>query len=219
MYAENLFEQILEQPDAPKLLQEVQRRLNDEQIKRQKFYNDIDESMKAEFINGEIIVHSPVRRDHNEANGLLYKLVDTFVRKNQLGFVGFEKIMVQFTRNDYEPDIVFFNSEKAANFTSEQTLFPVPDFIVEILSKSTEDKDRGIKKQDYQSHGVLEYWLVNPKSKSVEQFILTNGVYELHLKASDGKIISVAIAGFSIPIQVIFDEKINFEAMQNLMTA
>lgn len=217
MYVENLFEQILEQPDAPKLVQDVQRHLNDERIRREKFYNDIDESVKAEFINGEIIMHSPVRREHNEANKFLLSLLDIYVRKNKLGFVGFEKIMVRFTRNDYEPDIVFFDLEKSKDFTAEQTLFPVPDFVVEVLSKGTESKDRGIKKQDYQSHGVREYWLVEPKTQSVEQFLLTNGVYELQLKASEGGIKSQVITGFSVPIQAIFNEEVNFETMQKLI--
>lgn len=217
MYLETLFDQILEQPDAPRLVQAVTDYLNNEQVKREKFYNDIDESVKAEFINGEVIVHSPVRRDHNESNKFLLSLIDIYVRQKKLGFVGFEKILVRFTRNDYEPDIVFFKKEKAADFTPEQTIFPVPDFIVEVLSKSTENKDRGIKKNDYQNHGVQEYWIIDPKIRTVEQYLLEDGQYQLLLKASDGGIISQAIEGFKIPIQAIFDEEINLQTMQQLM--
>lgn len=38
-------------------MQEVNARLSEERQRREKFYNNIDESMKAEFINGEMIVH------------------------------------------------------------------------------------------------------------------------------------------------------------------
>lgn len=216
MYAESLIDNILSQPDAPKLVQDVTKRLNDEQVRREKFYNDIDESMKVEFINGEIVMHSPVKKVHNDANGQLYMLLRTYVYVHNLGFVGIEKIMVRFTRNDYEPDIVFFKKEKAEAFTDEQTLFPVPDFIVEIVSKGTEDRDRGIKKKDYESHGVTEYWIVDAAKQSVEQHILQDGTYELQMKSSNGIIRSTAIEGFEIPIESIFDEALNFNTMAEI---
>ncbi len=216
MYTESLFDNILSQPDAPKLVQDLTKRLNEEQARREEFYNEIDESMKVEFINGEVIMHSPVKKMHNDANGHLFMLLRTYAYVHDLGFVGIEKIMVAFTRNDYEPDIVFFKKEKADSFTDEQTLFPVPDFVVEILSKGTQDRDRGIKMQDYESHGVSEYWIIDPVKQSVEQHILENGTYDLRMKSSNGIIKSTAIEGFEIPIEAIFNEKLNFEVLQNL---
>jgi Uma2 family endonuclease len=217
MFHENLLEQILDLPDAPLLMQEVNNKLNDERQRREKFYNDIDESMKVEFINGEIVVHSPVMKRHNQATGLLYKILHTYCYKNNLGFVGFEKIMTVFTRNDYEPDIVFFGNEKAKDFKEVQTLFPVPDFVVEILSKSTQKNDRGIKFDDYETHKVAEYWIIDPENEVVEQYLLQEKRYELALKSRNGTIKSQVIKGFEIPIRAIFDEMINFETMQNLL--
>lgn len=217
MFQEALFEQILELPDAPLLIQKVSEKLDEERKRREQFYNDIDESMKVEFINGEIIVHSPVMKRHNEASVLLLKLVDTHVRLNKLGFVGHEKIMTVFTRNDYEPDIVFFGKQKTKDFIEEQTLFPVPDFVVEVLSKGTAKNDRGIKFKDYESHGVKEYWIIDAKSRVIEQYLLKKGQYELNLKASEGNIRSEVIKGFEIPIQSIFNEDLNLKTMKTLL--
>nr|WP_299418994.1 Uma2 family endonuclease [uncultured Emticicia sp.] len=217
MFQEDLLDKIMDLPDAPALVKQVVEKLNDENQRRQKFYNDIDEQMKTEFINGDIITHSPVRREHNEATGLLYKLIDTYVRKNKLGFVGFEKIMTTFTRNDYEPDIVFFHAEKSKSFTKKQVLFPVPDFIVEVLSDGTTDKDRGIKFTDYENHKVGEYWIINAEKEIVEQFLISNGQYELVLKSSNGIIKSQVIEGFEIPIKAIFNEELNLEILENLL--
>lgn len=58
----------MSQPDSPRLVQDVTKRLNEEQVRREKFYNDIDESMKVEFINGEIVMHSPVKKMPNQSN-------------------------------------------------------------------------------------------------------------------------------------------------------
>lgn len=217
MFHENLLEQILDLPDAAILMQEVNTRLNEERQRREKFYNDIDESIKAEFINGEMIVHSPVMKRHNDATGLLYKLLSIYCYKHTLGFVGFEKIMTVFSRNDYEPDIVFFGNEKAKDFKEVQTLFPVPDFIVEILSKSTAKNDRGVKFDDYETHKVAEYWIIDPDNEVVEQYLLQEKRYELNLKSSNGTIKSKVIEGFEIPIRAIFDEKLNFEILQSLL--
>lgn len=104
-------------------MQEIQAALNEERKKREAFYDDITDEYKVEFINGEIIMHSPVKKFHNEATGLLFHLLDIYVRKNKLGFVGVEKIMTALTRNDYEPDICFFGAQKAASFKATQTLF------------------------------------------------------------------------------------------------
>jgi Uma2 family endonuclease len=217
MFHEALFEQILALPDAPLLIQQVNERLESEKERRIRFYNDIDEQSKVEFINGEIIVHSPVMKRHNEATKLLTKVVDTYVLIKRLGFIGFEKIMTTFTRNDYEPDIVFFKNEKAKDFTPKQTLFPVPDFIVEVLSDGTKNKDRGVKFNDYEIHGVAEYWIIDAEKEIVEQYLLRNGSYELVLKSSSGNIKSEVIEGFEIPIKAIFDEQKNLEVLQELL--
>jgi Uma2 family endonuclease len=55
-----------------------------------------------------------------------------------------------------------------------------PDWIIEIVSKSTRQKDIKIKYQLYQEAGVMEYWLVFPHEQTVHQFILDeNGRYQL----------------------------------------
>lgn len=210
---------LLKTPHAFLLIQEAQVILNQEQKRREAFYNEITEQEKVEFINGEIIVHSPVKKKHNEASSLLNHLLDLYVRKNKLGFVGYEKIMVRLTRNDYEPDVVFFRKDKADLFSPNQTLFPAPDLVIEVLSDSTEDKDRGIKFQDYEAHEVMEYWIIDAENQVLEQYMLTSTGYELHLKSDNGYVKSVAVEGFSIPIEAIFNEATNLTTLQQLLSA
>lgn len=47
-----------------------------------------------------------------------------------------------------------------------------PDFIVEVLSPSTWQRDRMEKMNLYEKHGVREYLLIYPNEKIVEQYIL-----------------------------------------------
>jgi Uma2 family endonuclease len=210
-------EQILQMPNAAILAEQVKSALEAEQAKRRHFYEIIEENKKMEFINGEIIFHSPVKIEHNTATGFIYQLLNTFVLKNDLGFVGFEKILISLTRNDYEPDICFFGKAMAAKFKKGQMKFPAPDFIVEVLSSSTAKHDRETKFQDYAAHGVAEYWIVDPDKETVEQFVLQNSDYELLLKTKDGAISSFVLREFSIPVRAVFDKKTNLEALARLL--
>ncbi|WP_332369416.1 Uma2 family endonuclease [Spirosoma telluris] len=198
-------------------MQEIQAAINEERKKREAFYNDITDEFKVEFINGEIVMHSPVKKMHNEATGLLYQLLNVYVIRHKLGFVGIEKIMTALTRNDYEPDICFFGRQKADQFDRRQTLFPAPDLVIEVLSDGTAKRDRGIKFQDYQAHGVEEYWIIDSDEPFIEQYHLVDGAYQLILKASEGTIRSFALAGFTIPIQAAFDETINMQTMMDIL--
>ena len=129
--------------------------------------------------------------------------------------------MIKLTRNDYEPDIVFFKSAKAEKFTADQVLFPAPDFVVEILSKKTAHTDRTIKKADYAAHGIKEYWIIDPQKQLIEQYLLSNETdtvyfppYIFHI---NDEIESRVIEGFSIPVRAIFDDTVNVATLEKLM--
>jgi len=174
-----------------------------EQIERQRFIDEIPDDVKAEFINGKIIMSSPNYNHHLIVLDNLHKLISNYVFTNDLGFVGGEKACCRFTRNDYEPDLSFWRKEISQHFENEQYLFPVPDLIVEVLSSSTKRRDRTIKFNDYALHGVKEYWMVEPKSERflVEQFTLSGKEYKLHNKLSEGKLSSVVLKGFSLKVE------------------
>ncbi len=217
-YHKNIIEKVLELPNAPSIVQQMTNALAEEQKRRVQFYNDINDDQKAEFINGEVIIHSPVKKEHNDAGSNLHTLLSTFVKKNKCGYVGFEKIMVECKRNSYEPDICFFKTEKSQHFKEGQSLFPPPDLVVEILSKGTAKKDRGIKFTDYAAHEVEEYWIIDSIKKIVEQYRLEDAdSYELILKSGEGQISCTPVKDFNIPIVAIFDPEENLKALTSIL--
>ncbi|MDX2190935.1 MAG: Uma2 family endonuclease [Bacteroidota bacterium] len=202
---ETLIRKLKAEPNVALIMQSVQKDLDAEKKKRQEFYDLIHEDIKAEFINGEIIMHSPTMRRHWKTSMKLSQLMANHVEKYQLGEVGVEKVMLQFTRNDYEPDIVFFSKEKSKDFYDEQLLFPAPDLVVEILSESTKKRDRGIKFVDYAAHGVYEYWIVDPSKKSIEQYVLRNGEYFILGNHQESKFRTDIIKGLEIDVKSLFE--------------
>ncbi len=200
-----LIDELQHQPDFPAAVKELQKRLELEKSKRQEFYALAHENVHAEFINGEIVYQSPVKRKHWKVSIRLSSLLHGFAEKFGLGEVGVEKVMISLSRNDYEPDVVFFSKEKSDRFESDQMHFPAPDFIVEIISDSTEARDRGIKFEDYAAHGVQEYWIIDPEQHAIEQYLLQEGTFKLHQKlAKNGVIRSAVVTGFEVEIASIF---------------
>ncbi len=202
---EVLLEQLRAAPDALLLIEELQQNIAKEAKERQKFYELVHENIKAEFINGEIILHSPVKMRHWEVSANLSALLISYVKTNRLGKVGVEKVMIRLTRNDYEPDICFFAQEKVKNFTADQMLFPAPDFVLEIISPSTEKVDRHEKFIDYAAHGVGEYWIIDPDKQTLEQYSLEGRSYQLQQKlVKKGMVESLVVNGFEVDLAILF---------------
>jgi Uma2 family endonuclease len=211
-----LLDAMLNAPDLPELIGEAQRALGREQRLRAKFYADITPEHKWEFIQGEVIMHSPALNRHLAASQRLYDLLNAFVRVRRLGLVRHEKAMTSFPRNDYEPDVMFFGTAKAALIDPDTLRFPIPDFIAEVLSPSTEARDRGIKFRDYALHSVTEYWIIDPVAETVEPFRLVDGEYPPVPPQSDGLLGSDVVPGFEIPLRALFDEEENALVMKQI---
>lgn len=203
---EALLDKLKSAPDVLLLIKELQQNIAAEAKERQKFYDLVHEDHKAEFINGEIVFHSPVKRQHWLVSMQLSSQLHQHVKKRALGEVGVEKVMIRLTRNDYEPDICFFTKEKAKDFTPGQMLFPAPDFVVEITSPSTEKIDREEKFIDYAAHGIPEYWIIDPEKQTLEQYALEGRSYQLQQKLSrKGMVESLVIKDFEVDLATIFD--------------
>lgn len=215
---DEILQPILHSPRLKEYMNELSSYIKTEEEKRERFYATVTEQEKAEFINGEVVSHSPVIRKHNQITGRLYKLLSFFVSSNNLGFVGIEKILLRLSRNDFEPDICFFRKDVADTFSDKTMFFPAPDFVAEILSKSTEKNDRGVKFEDYAFHGVKEYWIIDPDNETAEQYLLDDEKkFQLFVKLNEGIIYSKTVTGFNIPVRALFDETINNDTLKQLI--
>lgn len=70
-------------------------------------------------------------------------------------------------RNLLEPDvIVVCNPDKL----DEKGCHGAPDFVAEVVSKSSEQRDYAIKLFKYRTAGVREYWIINPMTRVVNVY-------------------------------------------------
>jgi len=214
---DKLIEPLRHSPQLPQAIAIMVSELEIERKRRNQFYQDMTSDQKIEFIDGEVISHSPARNLHLDVTANVLQLIRTYVVLHNLGQVKSEKCLCVFPRNDYEPDVVFFGPEKSASLSPDTMKFPVPDLAVEVLSPSTEAHDRGVKFEDFASNNVAEYWLVDADAKIVEQYVFENGEYMLAMKSGSGMLKCREIAGLVVPIEAFFDEKANLQAVRNLL--
>jgi hypothetical protein len=108
--AGGLMGQMLRSPQLALYVESIERVLEAERARRVRFHEAVREDEKAEFINGAVVVRSPVKLRHAQASDALFSLVRAYVTTHGLGIVGHEKLMISLSRNDYEPDVCFFTS-------------------------------------------------------------------------------------------------------------
>ena len=210
-------EALLATPTLPEKLARLNSAYAEERQRRARFYAEVTPEMKAEFINGQVIMHSSATNGHTEIRQRIENLLINYVEIHDLGIVRSEKCLCVFPRNDYEPDVVFFGPDKGAKLRRKTLKFPVPDFACEVLSESTRTRDRGVKFDDCEAHGVREYWLVDPERRELEQYVLEKGRYVLRMKSRTGEVASVAVKGFRAPLAAFFDGKANLAALRKIL--
>jgi Uma2 family endonuclease len=91
--------------------------------------------------------------------------------------------------------------------TPDAPIRDTPDVAVEVLSPSTAATDRGKKKQMLARYGMPEYWLIDPRAKTVEICRLADVAYVLEQVASAGDVAhSRTLPGLSFAVDEIFGD-------------
>ena len=211
--------EFLAAPDLPIKIAAASAVLQREAMLRERFRDEIEPHEKGEFINGETFMHSPARESHNHVSTLIVGIIGTYVRAKMLGALRYEKALCGFSRNDYEPDIAWFGPENAASLIPDTTVYPIPDFIIEILSPSTAKRDRGVKLEDYAAHGVAEYWIVDADQRIIEQYLMADegGVYRAAVKFDRGDIAPFSFPGLTVPLTAFFEEAANLAFLRLIL--
>ncbi len=135
-----------------------------------------DDGNRYEVIAGDLYVTPAPGRIHQKVSARLIGLFLAWCEAHGAGDVYHAPFDVIFGEGDYlEPDLVFVRAERVDEVIRDRGIFGTPDLIVEILSDSTEGRDRGVKRERYAAYGVPEYWIVDTDAKHIEVYRLTRG--------------------------------------------
>ena len=136
------------------------------------------EEPRYEIIGGEKIMSPSGTIAHNTIIGNLFSIFKNYFKQNNNGRVFTDSLDVCFEDGEvYMPDVKVIRDYVVLNYYD--TIHVVPDFVAEVLSKSTKKFDIGKKKDIYEKHGVREYWIIDPVSKSIEVYLLKEDKFKL----------------------------------------
>jgi len=143
-----------------------------------------DESV--ELIRGKLYRMSPApKRMHQSASGQLSFLVRQYLRSQacQVYDAPFDvRLPVQ---NKKKPDQIYTVVQPDISVICDPAKLDddgclgAPDWIIEITSPRTAKKDFDEKFHLYEQSGVREYWIVQPKEKAINVYVLKEGEYAL----------------------------------------
>jgi Uma2 family endonuclease len=136
-----------------------------------------DDGNRYEVIYGELFVTTSPDWIHQYGSANLHLIVGNHVKQHRLGYVVAAPVgVVLAPRVGLQPDLVYVSDERA-NIITQRGIYGVPDLVVEILSPSTEDVDRGTELRTYAAAGVPHYWLLDPRTRALEPHELRDGAY------------------------------------------
>jgi Uma2 family endonuclease len=134
-----------------------------------------DSSRPVQLIDGEVVFLSMAKDLHQAIVTELMWLLLNIIKPGGLGELRTAPTDIYFdSLNYYQPDLFFVAKTNEACFLrTDNTWQGPPDLVIEILSPSTADYDRGPKFQTYERYGVREYWIIDPPAQSITVYQLS----------------------------------------------
>lgn len=170
-------------------------------------YMALPDDQRVELIDGVFYEMTAPTTIHQSIAGFLHKKFLDFVLENKGPCYPFiSPVDVQLDSDDLtvvQPDVLIVcDRSKYKN----GRVFGAPDLVVEVLSPSTRKKDMQLKHFKYGNAGVREYWIIDPKTKTLIQYDLE-------------QVSPPVIYGFDATVPVLIWEKKCLISLQELYDA
>ncbi len=153
-----------------------------EPAKEKASYEDLytlPENMTGEIVDGELTASPRPSPEHaNVAFALSAEIGPPyrFGRGGPGGWIILFEPEIEFSKNDIlVPSFAGWRRERFPGWPQVNWLSVAPDWICEILSPSTARNDRITKMNIYARHEVRYFWLIDPRDRTLEAFILESG--------------------------------------------
>lgn len=167
---------------------------------------------KSEYRDGEIVPMTGGTTNHNRIILSFCIYLGLALRGTSYEiFTGDVRLWIPRSRTYTYPDVMVIQGEPVYHENRKDTITN-PVLIVEVLSKSTKNYDRGDKFEFYRSIPELqEYIMVDQYRFKVEHFAKTSeGKWVLTEYDSADSVLALSSPDFQIPLRDIY-ERVNFE--------
>ncbi len=176
-------------------------------------YLRYEESVRSEWVDGEVIVYMPPKAEHQRILAFLERLLALFVNLKGLGEVNIAPFEVKLWEEgpSREPDIFFVSQASRSKFSPER-FSGAPELVVEIISPSSLLIDRDVKFREYEHSGVKEYWVIDsrPEKARADFFKLDDtDRYELFATETEETVTSEVVEGFWLRPEWLWQPDLN----------
>lgn len=161
---------------------------------------------KSEYLDGEIFARAGASRQHNRLNLNIAFALDSQLRtKGCEVYVSEMRVKVSATGLYTYPDVIAVCGEPRFEDAELDTLLN-PTLIIEVLSKSTQDYDRGTKFLHYRALASLrEYVLVAQDCIHVEHYLRQNDAWLLTETDRREDTIELSSVGARLSLAEVYD--------------
>jgi Uma2 family endonuclease len=167
----------------------------------------LEEDVKAELLDGVMVVHSPEKTRHEQEFRFLFVLMNLFAYAHHWGEVLGSMATVHLGEcRKVKPDIAAVRLERV-HIITEDAIEGVPDLVLEIVSESTRRYDFGEKRKVYEEAGVPEIWLVDFERKVVMVVRRVGRRYRSEAK-SRGILRSQVMKGFWLRVEWLWQKEL-----------
>jgi Uma2 family endonuclease len=164
--------------------------------------------VRLELVNGEIAVSPSPIPDHSFIVVTLSMILNLYIVENDLGQL-FSDVDTIFGEFDVRrPDLLFYR-KKRLHLIGDKAMEGPPDLAVEVLSPSTSRTDRKEKFRLYEAGKVRNYWIIDPKMRTIEAYRLVGGKYAGRVRGSGSDVVQLApFRDLEIPLAKLWRPKL-----------
>jgi Uma2 family endonuclease len=148
---------------------------------------------RGEIIDGTLYAFPRPRAPHARVEGRVYGDLDGPFDRGRGGPGGWWILPepgIQLPRSpEFSPDVAGWRKERLPRLPKAQPIALAPDWICEVLSRSTRSYDNIVKRRFYAEIGVGHLWYIDPLARTVMVSQLVDGKWvELGFHGADEKV-------------------------------
>lgn len=193
-------------PPKPKPLRDLVTRkpLPSLEMTEERFVEWATEMVRAEWVDGRVILMSPVTVEHEELSVFFAMTLGFLIEVEDWGRLYGSEVLVRLAtqRAQRLPDLKLVAKARRA-IVQRAVIDGAPDIIIEVVSRDSVARDYRDKYIQYEAAGVREYWIVDPLQKRVEVHALHGKKYKPVYQV-DGWVRSVVLPKFAVQPDRLF---------------
>lgn len=169
-------------------------------VTREEYLSLEDDGFQYDMIEGVLHVSPSASYNHGKTNSKFAQFLWNLLDRNDRGEVTQEvDLFLPDGGDKLRPDLSFILKENLGIVKGH--IHGTPDLICEVLSESTAKRDLGEKADRYLANGVREYWIADPRDRTIRLWINRGDRWE---KFSGPHLNSELLPGFTVSAKDLF---------------